>query len=1224
MNPSRKYIPLGSIVLEAYSSDQPDKSGAASNILDGNIYTWWHTAWNGSDTQRYLKLKFDQPRYLTSIDYLPSGGNGTFQNVEVYTSMDGNAWTLSGTANGWANDKTKKTLDLYGPVYTGYVMIKVTKGVNGFASGAMLEFFEDTTVENKTVAHLELQSPPAKTVYMTGDELNMAGLSVKAFYDDGTYSSINPELLAFTPQVFRETGVQTVTASYRLDANVAPVTFDVTVEENTRTAESIEIVQTPDKTRYFVGDRPDLTGLKVKAHYTDGSSGYLFEDQYTVTPEILDQDGKEIPVTVSYTQGEETLTAQFQVEVTKQVKEIKVTGKPEKESYNLGESFDSQGLEVTIVYTDDTEEVLDSSEYTVESEGFSNTSGNKDLTIVYNRIQDIRTKCEVLVYPYITEGCLQLESNDNADTAYVSGVAQESLPADGKVTVPAQVTVADKLQFTVTEIGAGSFAGKGGITSVVIPQTVQNIGAGAFTGCENLKEVYLTAYTDFEGFTVAEDAFGPVDEEGAVQGTIYVADSQLAQELQEKKLTGLKNFLIVPVTEKMTEIKVTAPQKTAYHLGEELDLTGFSVIGVLENQEELELASNLYEISAFDGNRAGEQTIAVTGKGTQLSGSFVVTVTPAEPVIQEQPEGREYDLTEFPEPLQVKASVSDAGHLQYQWYVSEDGTEFQKMDSETGASCAVLPGETRYYYAEVINNDAQGAEETAAKVQTDKVKITFGNYEARVAGKAYETLKEAIAAVQEGSDSKVTLIKNVILKEQLSIGQDLTLEGYGVYRGTGYTGCLFDITAGKVTLKNIIIDGGAVWSGSVDSILNRGTSNSGTNEVTGQSAITAADTMFLVSGGELKLAEGASLQNNCNSSAYGTNGGAVRVRYSAVLRIAGGQLVNNYSRPYGGAVLSIGSSRVILEKGCVAGNQSTDSGGTFCVDGNSSFTMEDSKDENLPSIIEDNRGNTNGGVIWLSNGTVDLNGGIIRNNRANSDGGAVYIAGSGTVNLGNVQISGNQTGRQGAGVHVNSGSINITGVPQVTDAVYLPGNRTIQVKSNLASVGQKIPVTVQNYQAAGARFGTADSAELAKAAAGAFQVTGGQLPVYAKGTDLYYGIATMVTLTADLPETATVMAGKQLTLSVEGAIEPAQEGELVYQWYRCNDAQGSGAVEIAVSDSGQPNVLKLGDCSEGVCYFYCVVSDAAGKADPVQSAICTVTVTKFVPALKAIEKMNRL
>ena len=1223
--PSRKYIPLGGLTLEEYSSAETAKNGAAEHILDGNIYTWWHTAWNGSDTQRYLIVKFNEPRYLTSIDYWPSGGNGTFQNVEVYTSMDKASWVLSGTATGWAADTSKKTLDLYAPVYTDYVMIKVTKGVNGFASGAMLEFYEDTTVENKTVEHLELKSLPSRTSYMTGDELDPAGLQVMAYYDDGTYSSMNTDLLQFTPEVFKETGRQTVEASYRLDASVAPVTFEVTVEENTKTADSIEITQLPDKIRYFAGEELDLTGLHVKAHYTDGSSGYLFEEQFSVAPKTLVQDGKEIPVTVSYEQDGQILQAQFQVEVTKQVKEIKVTGTPAKTSYNLAESLDTEGLEVTIVYQDETEEVLDASEYTVESAGFSDSSGTKQLSIVYNRKPDIRTQMEVLVYPYITDGCLQLESDDNGDTAYVSGVVDKDLPKDGKITVPEQVTVADRLHFTVTKVAGGAFAQKTGIHTVVIPHTVQQIESGAFTGCGDLQEVYLTDYTDLTDFAVAEDAFGPVDGEGAVQGTIYVANEELAQQLQNKQLTGLKNFLIVPVTEKMTELKVTGPDRSEYHLGEELDLTGFSVTGTLENGEKLVLSSNLYELSTFDPDRTGEQTITVTGNGTRLSDSFTVKVTPAEPVIEQQPKSRTYDTSEFPEPLAVQASISDAGHLTYQWYVSEDGNDFEKLTAETGTSCAVIPGENRYYYVEVINNDAAGAKETAVKVTSETVQITFGTYEARVGDQAYSSLKEAVDAAQKGSDNQVTLIKNVILHDRITISSDVTLEGCGIYRGEDYiAGPLLEITGGKVTLTNLVVDGGAVWSGNVDSVLNRGTTNSGTNETTGQSAISAKDTMVLVSGGELKLAEGASLQNNYNNSQYSTNGGAVRLTNSGTLRIAGGQIVNNYSAPYGGAVLSVGSSKVILEKGRVAGNQSTSSGGTFCVDGNSSFTMKDSRDENLPSVIEDNRGNENGGVIWLKDGSADLSGGTIRNNRANGNGGAVYINGYGTVSLGEVRISGNQAGQSGAGIHVNSGNIQITGAPSMTDAVYLPNNRLIQVKADLSNVSQKIPVAVATYQSGGAKFAAADSPELARAAAGAFSVTGGDLPVYAFNGELYYGNPTTITLTQDLPETMQIMAGKQLTLIVEAAIEPDDAGELVYRWYRCSDAQGNGATLITTSESGQPNVLTLGDCGEGVCYFYCEVSDSNGKAETVRSAVCAVTVTKFVPAAKAIEKMNQL
>lgn len=1209
-NPSRNYIPLRHINYVGCSSEETGKGGAATHILDGNIYTIWHTAWNGSDSQRYLTVQFDEPRYLTSIDYTPNrnAGNGTFQNVEIYTSMDGDSWVLSGTASGWANNAQKKTVDLFAPVYTSYVKIKVTKGVGGFASGAMLEFFEDTTVEDKTVERMELRSAPTKTTYMVGDELNTAGLSVMAYYDDGTYSTMNHELLTFEPSVFKDTGRQTIEVGYRLNEKITPVTFDVTVEENTRTADSIEIVELPDKTRYFVGDSLDLTGLAVKAHYTDGSTGYLFEDQLTVSPEVLTQDGAEIPVTVSYVQGSTLLTDEFQVEVTKQVKAIEVSQKPQKDVYNLGEAFDETGLEMTLVYTDNTKEVIGSGEYTIASDGFSDTSGTKAVEISYNRKPEIKTSVEVLVYPYITSGYLQLESEEGVSTAYVSGTTETGLPEDGKIVIPSQVTVEDKLNFTVTKIAAEAFSGKTEITSVVIPSTVTSIESGAFTGCSNLKEIYLTDYTSFENLTIADDAFG--DLEGI---TIYVANAEMAKELADKNLTGLKRFTIVPMTEKMTEIQVTAPEKTEYHLGEELDLKGLVVQGILENGEKLELSDNLYELSEFNSTKAGEQTITISAIGTELQDTFAVTVTPATPVIELQPESATYDTTEFPEPLQVEASISDAGTLQYQWYVSDTGEEgsFRKLSSETGTSCAVTPNETKYYYVEVRNNDIHDTEGTAVTVKSDTVKIAFGSYEARIKGIAYETLEQAVAAATSGDT--IQLIKDLFVDSKISISKNVTLTGFGLYRKTGYTGTLLQVSSGKVILKDLIIDGGAVWNGPVDSVLNRGTSNSG---------MEAKETLVLVTGGELQLEEGSSLQNNCNSSAYGTNGGAVRIS-AGTLRMNGGQIVNNYSSPFGGAVLSTGSSEIILEKGRVSGNQATSSGGTFCVDGNSSFTMKDSGDANMPSIIEDNRTNGDGGSIWLKDGSVALDGGIIRNNRANN-GGVVYISGAGTVNLGSAVISGNQAGNRGNGIHVNKGTLNITGTPIMSDQIYLPAGKMINVKADLSTVEQKIPIVVENYNNEGAQFGTATTKEFARKAAKAFVVTGGDLPVYAYNGGLYYGNSTSISLKKDLPEQETIMAGNQLTLSVDAEVIPADAGQLVYKWYRCSDAEGNGATLVATSESEKPNILTLGDCKAGVYYFYCEVSLPNEKTDEIRSTICTVTVTKFVPASKAIEKMNQL
>ena len=45
---------------------------------------------------------------------------------------------------------------------------------------------------------------------------------------------------------------------------------------------------------------------------------------------------------------------------------IQVTGEPDKTSYKLGEAFDSAGLEVTAVYSDGSEEVIDPADWRLQ------------------------------------------------------------------------------------------------------------------------------------------------------------------------------------------------------------------------------------------------------------------------------------------------------------------------------------------------------------------------------------------------------------------------------------------------------------------------------------------------------------------------------------------------------------------------------------------------------------------------------------------------------------------------------------------------------------------------------------------------------------------------------------------------------------------------------------------------------------------------------------------
>lgn len=184
-----------------------------------------------------------------------------------------------------------------------------------------------------------------------------------------------------------------------------------------------------------------------------------------------------------------------------------------------------------------------------------------------------------------------------------------------------------------------------------------------------------------------------------------------------------------------------------------------------------------------------------------------------------------------------------------------------------------------------------------------------------------------------------------------------------------------------------------------------------------------------------------------------------------------------------------------------------------------------------------------------------------------------------------------------------------------------------QISVQTASYGpetDKIPVWIQGYTTSGAKFATAETKEQAQAAANVFTISNGTLPVYAAGTDVFYGNPTTIQITKNLPEEYTIMTGKELILSVEANISPAEAGNLVYTWYKAENEEGSGSVEIAENQGAQGNVLKLGDCREGECYFFCEISVDNGKAEPARTTVTKVVVRKFVPAEKAIEKLQKL
>lgn len=1080
---SRKYIPLKYISYVGTSSEEVKQGGSATNALDGKPNTMWHTLWAGGDNERYITVKFDEPRYLTSINYTPrqSGNNGRFLDAEVYVSMDGEDWMLAGTANNWADNAKVKTLNLFGPTYAQYVKVVGKRTVANFGSAAMLEFFEDTTVESKTVESIQVKTAPKKTSYLLGDMFDKKGLIVVAHYDDGTSSTVRHKFLKFDKTFFDTLGEQKVTVSYKGNPNIS-ATFDVIVNENNKTPKNLTVEKMPTKVRYFVGDSLNTDGMLVKAQYEDGTEGYIFSDRYTVTPKIFEEDGKEQKVTISYKNDTSVASDSFSVEVTKEVKAIKVTKNPTKTIYQIADTFDATGLKIAIVYADGTQEELDSSEYYVDSEGFSNAYGQKKVNIVYTRKPEVKTSVSVTVYPYITTPEFVFEAFNGDNTVALSYATADQFPQDGMVIIPATVTAQDRLTFKVTAINRSIFADALEMKAVVIPNTVQKIEKEAFRNASNLKEIYLTDYKNFDDLTIADDAFS------GVNAIVYVSSDKMVQELKNKNIKALEGFSVRPVTDKVKLIEITAPNKTDYMLGEDVDFTGFKVVGTLENGSQIELNSDMYAMNAFDKYKAGKQTLTVRVKGGTITASFTMNVIPATPSIKKQPVSMAYDTSETIQPLKVVVDKKDEGQLSYQWY-SNNVNSYEGATLIQGATSDSYTPESKdqYYFVVVTNNDAANTEGTGVSITSDIAYVQVGSYEARIGNQSYATLKEAVTAANDGAN--IQLIKDITVGETIVINKNLAISGHTIKRADTFNGVLFQVSKGTVLLENVEVDGGAVWTGTEDAVLKRGTSNTG---------VVADNALVLITGGELNLGKGAVLKNNANNSNnYGRNGGAARIS-GGTLRMTGGEIRDNYCTPYGGAVLAVGGS-VIIESGLVSGNHGTSSGGTFCIDQSSNFTMTSTENPE-DTIIENNLGNGNGGAIWLSNGKATLNGGIIRNNKA-SNGGTVYMQGNGTLEIGDVTITGNKVWNMVDGIYYANGSIKITGVPNMENDIYITAQRQLNITSDLTNIKSQIRISNPGSNAA---FAVADTEEHAKAAENAFVLGDKTLSIYADGKNLHY------------------------------------------------------------------------------------------------------------------------
>ncbi|MGY4691570.1 bacterial Ig-like domain-containing protein [Salibacterium sp. K-3] len=249
----------------------------------------------------------------------------------------------------------------------------------------------DLTIEELSLTGMEIKYHPAETSYYLGDTFDPEGLTVTGEYNDGYQSvELTPEdynLLIDGEQAgedytFEDAGTKSVTVEAADQSDVS-TSFDITVSDAALTG--LDIRQLPEKTTYFLGEQLDLDGMTVYAQYDDGSDVRLMREDLEAS-ELDTSTPGERQVTVTH-KGE---TASFDVNVKeKKVTGLGITSYPQT-TFETGESFSAEGLEVSRLYDNGDEEVLNEGTYTVEESGFDHsTPGTYEITIVPENLESI-------------------------------------------------------------------------------------------------------------------------------------------------------------------------------------------------------------------------------------------------------------------------------------------------------------------------------------------------------------------------------------------------------------------------------------------------------------------------------------------------------------------------------------------------------------------------------------------------------------------------------------------------------------------------------------------------------------------------------------------------------------------------------------------------------------------------------------------------------------------
>lgn len=455
---------------------------------------------------------------------------------------------------------------------------------------------------------------------VTGEKIQIQSqVTPSGMYEDLVAWSSSNELVASVSQdgtvTLNAEGDAIITACFNHDE-----TWTRQVKITVRNCDDLEITSMPTKTSYYTGQQLDLSGLEVTAHFTNGEE--LVVSDYEVSGFDSNTPGTQT-ITLSYAGQSVSFTIQM---TQKAMTSISVTP-PDKTVYWENEKLDTSGMVVTAHYNDGTS--LQIANYSVS--GFDNTAGTKTITVSYNgffdtfevTVNSIELVEISVVSPPTKTTYYRGESLDtsgmriyaiynNGDrrTVYPNSISGYEPNVLGPQTVT--VTYQDMTASFQVEV----------ISKPISSLTVSLSKDSYWEGSEfDSSTVSVTAnYTDGTSATLYSYEY--------ILTTDYNADVPDTYTVTVE-YQGVKATAEVTVKEKVVNrFALTAPDKTEYLEGEELDLTGMYGTFYFNTGDTLVIPAEDFTISGYDSSLTRQQIVYATYeyKGETYQRGFLVTV----------------------------------------------------------------------------------------------------------------------------------------------------------------------------------------------------------------------------------------------------------------------------------------------------------------------------------------------------------------------------------------------------------------------------------------------------------------------------------------------------------------------------------------------------------------------------------------------------------------------